>query len=99
MRTETMTTVSTRTLKDQLSSYLHRVEDGERIVVLRRGRAVAALVPLGAAGPGTEDEQLAALEARGLVIRPPTTSVKRFRPPLVPARGKLASEMVIEDRR
>ena len=33
-----MSTVSTRALKDQLSSYLQRAEDGERIVVLRAGR-------------------------------------------------------------
>ncbi|MFL6237615.1 MAG: type II toxin-antitoxin system Phd/YefM family antitoxin [Thermoanaerobaculia bacterium] len=41
-----MSTVSTRVLKDQLSSYLQRAERGERIVVLRDGRPVAALIPL-----------------------------------------------------
>lgn len=40
-----MTTVSTRKLKDGLSAYLRRAEKGERIVVMRGKRAVAALVP------------------------------------------------------
>ena len=39
-----MVTVSTRILKDQLSSYLHRAEGGERIVVLRGGKPVAVLL-------------------------------------------------------
>ena len=42
-----MPTVSTRVLKDQLSTYLHRAESGERIVVLCSGKPVAALVSLG----------------------------------------------------
>ena len=41
-----MSTVSVRVLEDQLSSYLQRAERGERIVVLRDGQPVAALVPL-----------------------------------------------------
>ena len=95
-----MTTVSTRVLKDQLSQYLHRAESGERIVVLRGGKPVAALVALGDVSVRDEASRLAALEARGLVIRPRgRTGHKPFQGPTVPARGKLASEMVIEDRR
>ncbi len=95
-----MPTVSTRVLKDQLSTYLHRAESGERIVVLRSGKPVAALVSLGDVQEQDETTRLAALEARGLVIRPrKSTQRKPFQGPAVPARGRAASDMVIEDRR
>ncbi len=95
-----MSTVSTRVLKDQLSTYLRRAESGERIVVLRSGKPVAALVSLGDVQEQDEATRLAALEARGLVIRPRKRSQRKpFQGPTVPARGKPASEMVIEDRR
>lgn len=94
-----MVKVSTRALKDRLSSYLHRAEEGERIVVMRGGKPVVVLVPLKDVPADNEESRLAALEARGLLIRPPTKMTQRFKGPLVPARGKPASEMVIEDRR
>ena len=93
-----MTTVTTSDLKDELSSYLHRVEAGERFVVLDDGKPVAALVALAEIVAAEEPDQLAHLEARGLVIRPRRPGESRFRVQ-VPARGKPASEMVIEDRR
>jgi prevent-host-death family protein len=52
-----MTTVTTRKLKDGLSSYLRRVEEGERLVVMRGGRAVAAIIPLGEV-QGLDEEAL-----------------------------------------
>ena len=60
-----MSTVSTRVLKDQLSSYLQRAESGEQIVVLRDGRPVAALIPLSQLQQVTEKQRLAELESRG----------------------------------
>lgn len=93
-----MATVSTRTLKDQLSSYLQRAESGERIVVLRDGRPVAALVPLSELSTLPEPARLAELAARGLVALP-AGAQSAFRGPALPGRGKPASEMVIEDRR
>jgi prevent-host-death family protein len=94
-----MSTVSTRALKDQLSSYLQRAESGEQIVVLRDGRPVAALVPLSQLREGTELQRLAELESRGLVTLPRQTECAAFQGPIFPNRGKLASEMVSEDRR
>ncbi len=95
-----MTTVSTRVLKDQLSAYLHRAENGERIVVLRSGKPVAVLVSLSDTHELDEATRLTGLEARGLVTLPRTSSRRRpFQGPAVPARGQLASDMVIEDRR
>ncbi|HEX9733944.1 MAG TPA: type II toxin-antitoxin system prevent-host-death family antitoxin [Thermoanaerobaculia bacterium] len=94
-----MVTVNTRILKDRLSSYLHRAEEGERVVVLRDGKPVAALVSLRDLPADDEEGRLAALESRGLLIRPRNGRATGFRAPRVPARGKSASEMVIEDRR
>jgi prevent-host-death family protein len=93
-----MSTVSTRVLKDQLSSYLQRAERGERIVVLRDGQPVAALIPLSQLPEVTEQQRLAELESRGLVTLPRRTE-RGFKGPAFPNRGKLASEMVSEDRR
>lgn len=94
-----MPTVSTRVLKDQLSSYLQRAEAGEQIVVLRDGHPVAALVPLAQLLERDEQARLTEMAARGLVTLPKRTSQRAFQGPALPNRGKLASEMVLEDRR
>ncbi|HBL27743.1 MAG TPA: prevent-host-death protein [Acidobacteria bacterium] len=94
-----MSTVSTRVLKDQLSSYLQRAEGGEQIVVLRDGRPVAALIPLAQLREMTELQRLTDLEARGLVALPRRGERAAFQGPSIPHRGKLASDMVREDRR
>ena len=41
-----MTDVSVRNLKNSLSEYLRRVQDGEEIIVVSRKRPVARLSPL-----------------------------------------------------
>ena len=94
-----MSTVNAHALKDELSSYLQRAESGEQIVVLRDGRPVAALVPLSHLQEVTEQQRLAELESRGLVALPQRAERTAFQGPTVPSRGKLASEMVSEDRR
>jgi len=94
-----MPTVSTRVLKYQLSSYLQRAEAGEQIVVLRDGKPVAALVPLSQLGEMDEQARLAELAARSLVALPNRSTKTAFQGPAFPNRGKLASDMVLEDRR
>jgi prevent-host-death family protein len=94
-----LVTVSTRLLKDRLSSYLHRAEDGERVVVLRDGKPIAALVSMRDIPADDEESRLVALETRGLVSRPRNAKAPIFKGPIVPARGKSAASMVIEDRR
>ena len=94
-----MVKVSTRNLKDQLSSYLHRAEGGERILVLRGGKPVAVLLPLDDLPTSEVEGRLAALESRGLVVRPSRPKTPMPRRPIAPARGPKASSMVIEDRR
>lgn len=46
-----MATVGVRQLKSQASEILRRVEDGEEIIVTRRGKACAKLVPADTASP------------------------------------------------
>lgn len=94
-----MTTVNTRTLKDDLSSYLRRAESGERIVVLRGQKAVAALVPFEDAEGLDEEAQLRQLAARDLVVLPASEEPRPFVGRRAPARGQRASAMVLEDRR
>lgn len=96
-----MTTVNTRTLKDHLSAYLRRAEKGDRIVVMRGKTAVAAIIPFEEASAGLdEDARLRQLAAQDLVVLPEEPEpAERFATPRIPARGKPASEMVLEDRR
>lgn len=95
-----MTTVSTRKLKDGLSAYLRRVENGERLVVMRGRKAVAAIVPFESAEDLDEEVRLRQLAAQDLVVLPEADpSEVLLRGPRVPSRGKSASEMVLEDRR
>lgn len=77
-----MSGVSARALRDQLSSYLRRVESGDRAL------------------PGIDEPLiLAELSSRGLVVLPKRAPRTHFPGPALPNRGKLASEMVLEDRR
>jgi antitoxin (DNA-binding transcriptional repressor) of toxin-antitoxin stability system len=95
-----MTTVSTRKLKDGLSAYLRRAEKGERIVVMRGRKAVAAIVPFELSEDLDEDARLRQLAAQDLVVLPEDSSADDlFTGPRVPSRGRSASEMVLEDRR
>jgi prevent-host-death family protein len=55
--------VGVRELHDRLSEYLERVEEGDEVVVTRRGRPVARLSGLG-------ERPLEALVRRGLVRMP-----------------------------
>lgn len=91
-----MVSVSTRVLKDQLSSYLHRVEAGERILVLRDGQVVAALVPYTDIPVEAEAAILERLAAQGAVVMP-EGALDLDGPSL--DGGPSAAQMALEDRR
>lgn len=59
-----MERVGVRELRQNLSVYLRRVRRGEALEVTERGQPVARLQPIVA-----EDDPVARLEARGLVVR------------------------------
>ena len=58
-----------------------------------------ALVPLSQLQERVEQARLAEMASRGVVTLPKQTSRRAFQRAALPNRGKLASEMVIEDRR
>jgi hypothetical protein len=69
-----------------------------------RGAAMAAALRRLADAGGSfrnmdEQERLAEMESLGLVTLPKRTVQPPFQHPALPNRGKLASEMVIKDRR
>ncbi len=95
-----MTSVTTRKLKDGLSAYLRRAEKGEQILVLRGGKVVAAIVPFEEAAGLDEDARLRQLAAQDLVRLPADAGAAgRFAGERIPARGRMAAAMVLEDRR
>jgi len=86
--------VGIKVLKDHLSEYLRRAQEGERIVVTDRGAPVAVLAPVEEGKEARLAWELArAGEASWSGGKPRGSAA----PPKV--RGKMASEMVIEDRR
>jgi len=89
-----MSQVGVRELKNQLSRYLKRVQEGEEIVVTEHGRSVARLLPV-LTPPLKKD--LEPLLRKGAVRWSGGKPRGSSRRPLI--RGKSLSEMVIEDRR
>jgi prevent-host-death family protein len=88
-----MREIGVRELKRSLSETLRAVGRGEQIRVTVRGRAVADLVPAGAAA---DDDRLRALVAAGRIV-PPSTSRPARAPRLVKSPSS-ASALVLADR-
>lgn len=82
--------VGIRQLRNQLSEFLRRVQDGEELVITDRGRPVARVVPMKAL------RRFDQLIEQGLVT--PAKVRDRWLPPLLPAKGSV-SAFVIEQRR
>lgn len=87
--------VSVRKLKDHLSEYLRRVQQGEAVTVTDHGRPVASLVPLTRKGDSAA-ARLARLEASGEVTAPKSTTFSRVKRSRV--RGKSLSSTLLSDR-
>jgi len=68
-------TVGVRELRQNLSRYLDRVKDGERLIVTERNLPVAVLEPM------SEQGELERLIAAGLV-KAPTRSTHELPPPI-----------------
>ena len=89
-----MSQVGVRELKNQLSRYLKRVQEGEEIIVTEHGRSVARLLPI-LTPPLKKD--LEPLLREGAVRWNGGKPRGSNRRPLI--RGKSLSEMVVEERR
>ncbi|HLW78140.1 MAG TPA: type II toxin-antitoxin system prevent-host-death family antitoxin [Terriglobia bacterium] len=89
-----MVEVGIKTLKDHLSEYLRRARQGERIVVTDRGAPIVVLAPV---------EESAEVQLAWEMVRSGAASWSGGKPKGSAAppkvRGKMASEIVLEDRR
>lgn len=85
-----MTEVGVRELRNNLSRYLDRIQQGEEVVVTDRGRAIARVLPV------TGERAIDRLIREGKV----TPAVRRARvlPKRVKAKGTV-SDLVAEQRR
>jgi prevent-host-death family protein len=88
-----MREIGIRELKSNLSSVLHRVDEGEQIRVTRRGEAVADIVP---AGTRRGDERMRALVAEGRITA--AARPRPSRPPRPRDTGRSASAVVLSER-
>jgi prevent-host-death family protein len=84
--------VSVRELRQYLSRYLHRVQSGETLEVLSRGRAVARLTPL-----RDHEDPVLRLIAEGRA-RPPRGDLRGLGRPLPARPGMSMSEALAEQR-
>lgn len=89
-----MSHVGVRELKNQLSRYLKRVQEGEEIVVTDHGRSVAKIVPATNSALRRGLELLLREGAVRWAGRKPRGASRR---PVM--RGSSLADMVIEDRR
>ena len=88
-----MREIGVRDLKRSLSETLRAVERGEQVRVTVRGRAIADIVPAGAAAG---DDRVRALVADGR-LTPPSSARPKRPPRLVKTHGR-ASALVIGER-
>jgi prevent-host-death family protein len=91
---EHMDRAGIRELRQHLSRYVERVKAGASIEVTERGRAVARLVPhVG------HDDELAALERRGLTVKRSALDVASLGPVPKRAEGQRPLSAVLEELR
>jgi len=84
--------VGVRELKNRLSHYLGRVQNGDEVIVTVRGRPIARLASL-----GSSDDRLSALITDG-VVQPPTRRRHGRPAERIRAHGQV-SDLVAEQRR
>jgi prevent-host-death family protein len=84
--------VGVRELKNNLSRYLNRVQQGEEVIVTDRGRPVARLSAL-----DHSTDRLAELIAAG-VVRPPRSTTRSRPARRIKPKGSV-SDLVAEQRR
>jgi prevent-host-death family protein len=93
-----MEKVSVSKLKDQLSAYLKKVQDGQTLLVTDRNKPVARLEPV--AQPGSETQRIARLAEQGIVALPkaPPLSIEEIRRMRPTAPGANLLEALLEER-
>ncbi|MFZ0886939.1 MAG: type II toxin-antitoxin system prevent-host-death family antitoxin [Candidatus Binataceae bacterium] len=90
--------VGVRELKNRLTSYLKLAKADKEVIVTERGRPIAVIQPLGAAGaPRSLEARIAALAARGEISAPERRLTRHI--PRVRIAGPPLSAEIIADRR
>ena len=84
--------VGVRDLKNNLSRYLDRVQDGDEVIVTEHGRPVARLSPI-----DHPSDNLASLIASG-AVRPPTIKARHRPARRIKPKGTV-SDLVADQRR
>ena len=94
-----MQTVGVKELKNKLTYFLKLTKEGERIIVTDRGSPIAILHSLDHIEEDAgKEERLAAVSKRGMIKLPAKRGKMRsFKS--IQVSGRLASEIIIEDRR
>ena len=91
--------VSVRELKNHLSEYLRRVQDGEELLITSRGKPVGRLVPARRAARDPEQQAVARLRALPFVRPGRGGKPRGARKPIPWTPGdQLLSDVVLEDR-
>ncbi|MFI4887505.1 MAG: type II toxin-antitoxin system Phd/YefM family antitoxin [Burkholderiales bacterium] len=83
--------------KDRLSEYLQLVERGETVLILRRDKPIARIVPV-ETSEGTDKERLADLERRGIIRRASKPPRKTLPPPIDWPAGVSLLDALLRDR-
>jgi len=94
-----MKTTSVTAAKSQLSALLKRVESGETILILHRGRPIARLEPARAAEDVIDEERLTRLERSGIIRRasePPDPTLLDGAAPSLPEESSLLRALLEE---
>lgn len=93
-----MSSVGIKELKDRLTQYLHHMEQGEEIVITKRGKPIGMLQAIQAVKKTSSVEvRLAQLALRGLVTLPTRKPSRKIQN--VKATGTSMSQTILEDRR
>jgi len=92
-----MRKVGSRELKNRMGRYMREVKKGRSLVITERGEQIATISPKAKTDANSGlDDILGHLEKQGL-IRKGRGKMSKIR--AVKSRGKLASEIIIEDRK
>jgi prevent-host-death family protein len=93
-----MERVSISRLKDQLSAYLKKVQDGQTLLVTDRSKPVARLEPVTQAA--SETQRIARLVEQGIVSLPkaPPLGIEEIRRMRPAAPGARLLEALLEER-
>ena len=94
-----MQRVGTREFKNRMGRYMRAVRSGQTLMITARGRVVAHVTPpvQDDSSSLSLDERLRKLEEQGLIRLGTGSSLPKLKP--LKSRGKLASEIIIEERR